>query len=160
MNFILPLTIILFLLSFLKDREKSLKALIIAWKKFSKIFPAFIMMIIITSISLALLPEEVITKALDNENKFISLLLASSIGSVTMMPGFITFPLAGVLLKKGVTYMVLSAFTTTLMMVGVLTYPLEKAYFGAKVTIIRNLAGLVIALTISIVTGLFYGELL
>ncbi len=35
--------------------------------------------------------------------------------------------------------MVLAAFTTTLMMVGVMTYPVEKEYFGAKVTIIRNL---------------------
>ena len=62
------------------------------------------------------------------------------------------------MLKEGVAYMVLSAFTTTLMMVGVLTYPIEKQYFGLKVTIIRNAISLLIALIIALVTGIFFGE--
>ena len=56
-------------------------------------------------------------------------------------------------------YMVLSAFTTTMMMVGVLTYPIEKAYFGARVTIIRNAVSFLIALAIAMVTGIFFGEI-
>jgi len=63
------------------------------------------------------------------------------------------------LLEKGVNYMVLSALTTTLMMVGVLTYPIEKAYFGAKITIIRNIISLLISFIIAIVIGLCFGEL-
>ena len=76
-----------------------------------------------------------------------------------MMPGFITYPLCGLLLEKGVTYTVLSAFTTTLMMVGVLTYPIEKEYLGTKVTIIRNLIGFATALIVAAFTGLFFGEI-
>ena len=56
-------------------------------------------------------------------------------------------------------YMVLSAFTTTLMMVGVLTYPVEKAHFGAGVTVVRNLLSFLIALVVAAATGLFFGEL-
>ena len=56
--------------------------------------------------------------------------------------------------------MVLSAFTTTLMMVGILTYPIEKNYFGTKVTIIRNLISLFIALIVALSIGVFFGELL
>ena len=55
--------------------------------------------------------------------------------------------------------MVLSAFTTTLMMVGVLTYPVEKAYFGVKVTIIRNVISFFIAFIIAIMIGVFFGEI-
>jgi len=58
--------------------------------------------------------------------------MASFFGSITLMPGFIAFPLCGILLKKGVTYMVLSAFSTTLMMVGFVTFPLEKNILGLK----------------------------
>ena len=76
------------------------------------------------------------------------------------MSGFIAFPLAGVLLEKGVPYMVLSAFTATLMMVGVLTYSVEKAYFGTKVAIIRNTINFLIALVIALMTGIFFGEIL
>jgi ABC-type nitrate/sulfonate/bicarbonate transport system permease component len=57
-----------------------------------------------------------------------------------------------------VPYAVLGAFSTTLMMVGVATFPLEKKFLGSKVTIIRNLLGLVIALMIALVIGLAYGE--
>jgi len=53
----------------------------------------------------------------------------------------------------------LAAFATTLMMVGVLTAPIEKAYFGMKVTIIRNVISLVIALIVSVMIGIFFGEI-
>ena len=87
------------------------------------------------------------------------MLLASLFGSITIMPGFIAFPLCGILLEKGVPYMVLSAFTTTLMMVGVLTYPIEKQYLGHKVTILRNLISFGIALVVAVMTGVFFGEI-
>lgn len=77
-----------------------------------------------------------------------------------MMPGFIAFPLCGILLKKGVSYMVLSALSTTLMMVGVLTYPIEKEYFGMRVTVIRNVMSFIIAVIVAFITGIFYGEVL
>jgi len=55
--------------------------------------------------------------------------------------------------------MVLAAFTTTLMMVGMITYPIEKAYLGTKMTLVRNLIGLLIALAVAFVIGISYGEI-
>ena len=63
------------------------------------------------------------------------------------------------LLKEGVPYAVLAAFTTTLMMVGVLTYPLERQYFGSSIAIIRNALSLLIALVVAVVMGLVFGEI-
>lgn len=146
------------LVSFIIDRKKTLKALKIAAKKFLKILPPFLTMLILISIVLFLVPDKTISAYLGNGNKFIGMLLASFFGSITLMPGFIAFPLCGILLKKGVPYMVLSAFTTTLMMVGVLTYPIEKEYFGTKVTIIRNTISFLIALIVAIVTGICFRE--
>ena len=139
--------------------EKTLKALKISYRRFINILPAFVIMLVLVSIVLFLIPDEVISHYLGVENKFVGVLLASFLGSITLMPGFIAYPLAGILLKKGVAYMVLSAFTTTLMMVGVLTYPIEKQYFGTSVTIIRNAISLLIALIIAVVTGIFFGEI-
>lgn len=115
-------------------------------------------MLILVSIILFLFPDEVISSYLNNSSKFISVLLASFIGSITLIPGFVAFPLSGILLNKGVPYMVLSAFTTTLMMVGIVTFPIEKEYFGVKVTIIRNIISFFIALIIAIITGIFFRE--
>ena len=147
------------LASFLANRDKTLSALKIAAKRFVKILPAFLTMIILVSIVLFLIPDEVISAYLGGSNKFIGVIFASLFGSITLMPGFIAFPLAGILLKEGVAYMVLAAFTTTLMMVGILTAPIEKAYFGMKVTVIRNIISFFIALIITMVIGIFFGEI-
>jgi len=145
--------------SLIVSREKTLNALKISGRRLVKILPAFLIMLILVSIVLYLIPDRVISHYLGSNNKFIGVLFASSFGSITLMPGFIVFPLCGILLKKGVLYMVLSAFTTTLMMVGVLTYPIEKAYFGIKVTVIRNVISFFIALVVALITGIFFGEI-
>lgn len=146
-------------ISFIASRDKTFRAIKIAATRFLSILPAFLMMLILVSVVLFLLPDEVIVAYLGIDNRFVGTFFASLFGSITLMPGFIAFPLCGILLEKGVPYMVLSAFTTTLMMVGVLTYPVEKAYFGARVTIIRNLLSFLTALAIAAATGLFFGEL-
>ena len=147
------------LISFIADSERTLEAFKIAIKKFVTILPAFVGMLMLVSIVLFLIPDRVISQYLGSSNIFTGVLFAFFLGSITLMPGFIAFPLCGILLKKGVLYMVLSAFTTTLMMVGILTYPIEKAYFGTKVTIMRNIISLFIALIVAVMTGIFFGEI-
>ena len=90
----------------------------------------------------------------------IDVFIATILGSITLMPGFIAYPMCGILLQKGVSYLVISAFTTTLMMVGILTFPVEKEYFGIRVALIRNVIGLIIAIVIAIAIGFIYGEIL
>jgi uncharacterized membrane protein YraQ (UPF0718 family) len=148
------------LVSLVFSRDKTVRALKIAARRFIHILPAFLIMLVLISVALYLVPDEVISRYLGGSNRFVDVILASFLGSVTLLPGFIAFPLAGILLQKGVAYMVIAAFTTTLMMVGMLTVPIEKAYFGLKVTVIRNLIGLLIALTVAVMIGLAFGELL
>jgi len=160
MYYTYAITGLILLISFIINKQKTIKAIKISFIKFKKIFPTFITMLILVSIILFLFPDEVISNYLGNSSKFISVLLASFIGSITLMPGFVAFPLSGILLTKGVPYMVLSAFTTTLMMVGIITFPLEKEYFGVKVTVLRNTISFFIALIIAVVTGILFGEIL
>ncbi len=145
--------------SVIADRKKTLQALQIAIKRISRLLPAFVTMLAAVSLALTLLPEEVIARSMGGENIYLSALGASVLGSITLMPGFIAFPLAGILRAQGVAYMVLAAFTTSLMIVGVLTYPVEKEYFGIKVTVLRNVFSFLISLLIALATGAFFGEL-
>ena len=146
------------IVSLIASREKTWKALKISVKRLVTILPAFIIMLILVSVVLFLVPDNVIFACLGNHSKTIGVLVALFFGSITLMPGFIAYPLCGILLEKGVTYMVLAAFSTTLMMVGGLTYPIESQYFGAKVTIIRNLVSLFIAVAVAVPIGIFFGE--
>lgn len=159
MYFLYLITATAMLISFVKNRDKTFKAIKISIKRFINILPAFLIMLILVSIILFLVPDKTISKYLGNDNKLLGVIFASLSGSVTLMPGFIAFPLCGILLKKGVPYMVLSAFTTTLMMVGVLTYPIEKEYFGMKVTVIRNIISFFISIIVALMTGIFFGEI-
>lgn len=159
MYYLYILTLLALLISVFKSVDKTSKAVKIALKKFINILPAFLSMLILVSIILFLIPDKIILKYLGDNNKIVGIMLASFFGSVTLMPGFIAFPLCGILLKKGVTYMVLSAFSTTLMMVGVLTYPIEKEYFGTRVTILRNIFSFFMAIVVALMTGIFFGEI-
>jgi uncharacterized membrane protein YraQ (UPF0718 family) len=153
------LTGIIVLISFVLNRKKTAAGLKHAAGKFLNILPALLLMLILVSVVLYLVPERVITRYLGNGNRYLSTLTASLFGSITILPGFIAFPLAGILKARGVTYMVISAFATTLMMVGVLTFPVERVYFGTKVALARNIISFGIALCVALATGLVFGEL-
>ncbi|MFP4021608.1 MAG: hypothetical protein ACLFUK_08385 [Halanaerobium sp.] len=146
-------------ISFFADRERTIKGLKIGWKKFSKILGTYLKLLIILSFIL-LISDQFIINYLGGQAPFIGLLMGLIIGSITMMPGFIAYPLAGILVSRGVNYMVVAAFITTLMLVGVATYPVEKEYLGLKATIWRNIAGFVISALIAVATGVLYGEVL
>jgi len=158
MYYLYLLTALAALLSVIADRRKTRMAFKIAWRKFMKIMPAFMTMLVMVSIVLFLLPETVISNYLGNNNKYIVTILAAAMGSIALIPGFIAFPLAGILLRKGVPYMALSAFTTTLMMVGILTFPVERKYFGVRVAVMRNAISFLIALVVALATGILFGE--
>ena len=144
--------------SLLADRRKTASALQLAARRLAKILPAFLTMIVLFSVAITLLPHDVLMGLLGKDSGWRGLAVASGLGSVTLMPGFIAFPLCGALLERGVPYMVLAAFSTTLMSVGVLTYPLERQYFGVKVTLIRNGISLLVALIVAMAVGLIFGE--
>jgi uncharacterized membrane protein YraQ (UPF0718 family) len=160
MYVLLGISALALIASFIADTRKTIQALKIAAKKFIDVASDLSVMIVLVSISLYFLPEQTVAAYLGENNLLVSVLIAILIGSITMMPGFIAFPLCGLLLQQGVPYTVLGAFTTSLMMIGVVTYPLERSYFGSTVTLLRNGISLLIALLVALFIGLLYRELL
>jgi len=128
----------LLLVSFIKDKEKTAMALKKAWKSFENILPLFLSIILIIGIGLAILSPIIISKLIGQRSGGIGIIIAAVIGSVTLIPGFVTFPLAASLLKNGAGLTQIIVFISTSMMVGVVTAPVEMQYFGRKVTLLRN----------------------
>ena len=56
------------------------------------------------------------------------MVIAAVVGCITLIPGFVAFPLAASLVKAGAGYGQIAMFVSTLMMVGVATFPLEDVY--------------------------------
>ncbi len=145
------------LVSLFFDKSKTKSGLKKGWVKFSKTLPSYLKLLMIISLVL-LLSEDLIITYLAQDNIFLGLLSSLILGSLTMMPGFIAYPLANILVGRGVPYMVIAGFVTSLMLVGVVTYPLEKEYLGIKATILRNIMSFVVAALIAIIAGIAYGE--
>ncbi|HNU79947.1 MAG TPA: permease [Bacillota bacterium] len=139
--------------SLLKSKEKTILALKKAWKSFENILPQFLSILIIIGILLTVLSPEQISKLLGKESGWYGVLIAAVIGSVTLVPGFIAFPLAAALLKSGAGYMQIAAFISALMMVGIVTIPVEVEYFGKKAAAVRNIAAFVFSLFVALVMG-------
>jgi len=156
----LPMTAALYVIaimalsvSLLKSKEKTILALKKAWKSFENILPQFLSILIIIGILLTVLSPEQISKLLGKESGWYGVLIAAVIGSVTLVPGFIAFPLAAALLKSGAGYMQIAAFISALMMVGIVTIPVEVEYFGKKAAAVRNIAAFVFSLIVALVMG-------
>lgn len=150
--------IALVLASFLKDRQKTKKALMKAWKSFENIMPQFLGIFVLIGIVLAILNPQIISKIIGGSSGWLGVLLASLVGAITLIPGFIAFPLAAMLLQGGAGYMQIGAFISSLMMVGVVTLPLEIRYFGRKAALMRNLLAFVFSFFVAFVIGKVVGR--
>ncbi len=151
------LTIILMVISFYKDKGKTKKALMKAWKSLQNILPQMLGIITSVGIIIAFLNPERISSIIGSSSGWFGVILAAVIGSLTLIPGFVAFPTAAILLENGAGYMQLGAFISTLMMVGLMTAPVEIEYFGKKVTIIRNTLAFIFSLIVAFIIGKVVG---
>jgi uncharacterized membrane protein YraQ (UPF0718 family) len=156
MTILLIIAGICLIISFIADRNKTWKGIKKGLKMFLNILPAILSVIILISVVLFFLPNELIIHYLGKDAGFSGYFFAALIGSIALIPGFIAYPLAGILIKNGVSYPVIAVFITTLMMIGILTLPIEIKYFGAKTAILRNVLYFIGAIIIGIFIGLMY----
>jgi len=155
MNIILySLAIILLAASYLKDKSKTKKALKKAWKSFENILPELLVIMLLIGVLLAVIDHELISSLLGESSGWFGVILASIIGAITLIPGFVAFPTAALLLKGGAGYMQIAAFVSTLMMVGIVTLPVEVKYFGKKISYVRNVLAFMFSFIVAIVVGM------
>ena len=147
------LAISLTIVSFLKDKKKTNMALKKAWKAFENILPQFLAIVIFIGIMLAVLDPKTISMLIGENSGVLGMIITAVIGSITLIPAFIAFPLVSALYHNGAGIMQVAVFVSTLMMVGIATMPLEIKYFGKKATITRNLLAFMISFVIAIIMG-------
>jgi len=156
----ITLCAVLSVVSFAMDRKKTLEGFKKGWKMFMNVLPPFLNILILVSLILYFVPTSLISQYLGANSGVIGFSIAALVGSVTLIPGFISYPIAASLIKEGASYAVVATFMTTLMMVGVVTLPLEIRYFGKTVAITRNVLNFIAAVIIGLVVGLILGLIL
>lgn len=156
MKLLLFIALVCLVASFIADKNKTWKGVARGLKMFLNLLPVILSVLILVSIFLFFLPNETIVHYLGNDAGFMGYVIAALIGSIALIPGFIAYPLAGILLKNGVSYQIIAVFITTLMMVGILTLPIEIKYFGLRTAILRNVLYFIGAIIIGGAIGLIY----
>lgn len=150
------LTGVLLIISFFADKQKTLKGLKKGALQFLKLLPTLLSVIILVSVAMFFIPKETLLHYFGEQAGALGYLSAILFGSVSLIPGLVSYPMAGMLVKSGVGYGIIALFITTLKMVGIVTLPLEAKYFGLKVAIFRNGLSLLGALVIGWLMVLFF----
>jgi len=149
------LTLCFIVLSLLFDYKKTIRGIKKGIKMFFNLLPVLLLMLALVSIVLFLIPNETLVRYMGEGSGIKGWITAAGVGSIALIPGFIAYPLCGILIKSGVAYSVIAVFITTLMMTGFITLPVEAKFFGWRTSIIRNLFSLVAALFIGLLMSLF-----
>ena len=147
-------SVVLTMVSFVLDREKTIRGLKKGLEMFRTIALPFLNILIVISLMIYLVPPALIQRYLGVDSGATGLIIAALIGSVALIPGFVSYPIAAALLAQGASYMTVATFMTTLMMVGIVTLPLEIRYFGKRAAIVRNALYFIAAVVIGVLVGI------
>lgn len=153
----ISLSLVLSAVSFALDRKKTLAGFKKGWNMFKNVLLPFLSILILVAVVLYLIPPDVISRYLGANSGILGFSIAAVVGSITLIPGFISYPIAAGLIEQGASYAVVATFMTTLMMVGVITLPLEMKYLGQRAALIRNALNFIAAIIIGLVVGLVIG---
>lgn len=150
------LTAICLMASLVADRSKTLEGIRKGSVMFVKLLPVILSVIILISVLMYFVPPSLIVEHLGEDAGSAAWLIAAIAGAVALIPGFIAYPLAGILVQNGVSYQIIAVFITTLMMVGIVTLPIESRFFGLKTALLRNVLFFIGSLIIGLIVGLAY----
>lgn len=144
---------IAFILSMIKDKNKTLASMRMARGMMKNMIGEIVGILFLIGLILTFLPPETIKSLMEKTNALISTIASALVGSITLIPAFVAFPLVGSLIDAGFSIVPAVAFLTTLTMVGVVTFPLEKEEFGLRFTVVRNTLSFGFAIVIALVMG-------
>lgn len=146
---------ILTVISFIKDKQKTIKAFKIGLNSFKKLLPSLIPMMIGIGLILSILSPSTISSILGEKSGVLGVVLGLILGSIAFMPSFVAFPLGANLLAHGAGYPQIAGFMSSLMAVGLVSLSLEMKYFGKKTALLRNLTAFVASILFVVITWRF-----
>lgn len=156
-KFLYIITIILFSVSYFKDKNKTKQALLKGWKSFTNVLPLFLAVLVFVGLIVAIFSVNLISTLIGSKSGWLGTIIAGFFGTFVMIPSFVALPMAQVLLDNGAGYMQIGAFISTLFTVQLASLPIELEYLGKKITIIRNLSFFLFSFLVAYIIYLVMG---
>lgn len=147
---------VLLLISFIKDRKKTVRGIRKGAKAFLKLLPTLLPMFLFIGIMLAIITPEFISSLFGEQSGVFGMILGLIVGSITFMPPFVAYPLGVDLLENGAALPQVAGFLATLMSVGIVYFAVESKLFSKKSAVLRNVISFVGAVVIILVVMVVY----
>ncbi len=151
--FLYGVTAVLFGVSIVKDRKKTVLALKKAGEMFLRVLPQFAAILLFVGFLLTAVTPEAIRTVIGAESGFFGMLIVSLLGAVALVPVLVAFPIANELLNNGAGITQIALFISTLTMVGFVTLPMEIKYLGKKMAVLRNVLAYLFAFGEAFIIG-------
>ncbi|MGH4125519.1 MAG: permease [Clostridium sp.] len=142
-----------FVWSIIKDKKRTLNSIKMSSGMMKNMIGEITAILFLIGLILTFIPPDTIKQYMGQSNTIISTIVSAFVGSITLIPAFVAFPLVGSLVNAGANIVLVVAFLTTLTMVGIVTFPLEKREFGLRFTIARNSLSFIFAIIIALLMG-------
>ncbi len=130
---------VLMLISFIKDRGKTKKALITAGKVALNVLPVLFFIFILMGVISTFVTKDVVAKLLGTGSGILGILIGELVGALALIEPAAVFPFSGSLIAKGASYGVIYAFASTAILIGIATLPAEITFMGKKFAVVRNI---------------------
>ncbi|GAB1804446.1 hypothetical protein [Priestia megaterium] len=146
--------IVLVIISFTNDRNKTKDALFKSGRMFLNILPDMLSIMLFVGLSLSILTPSLISSVIGEKSGFIGVIYSVMIGSVALIPSFVVFPLGSTLVQNGAGLPQVAALMSTLMSVGLTSLPMEQKIFGRSFALSRNACAVLMSVIFSYIVWL------
>lgn len=147
---------VLMVISFVRDKDKTLKAVRIGAQQFWNVLPFFIAVFGLIGLFQVLLTPAMIQRWLGADAGILATLYAAVFGSLATGPPAAVFPLGKFLIAHNASVAAVATLLISWVAVGTITLPAEIRFFGARFAWSRW----TLAFVLSIVLGIIMGWLL
>lgn len=134
-------------------RDKIKKSVRKTLSSFLNVLPIIFGMLLLTSLVVALFPEQVET-GLFGKNSIIDAWIGATLGGIAVGHPLVSYVLGGELLHSGVSLFAVTALIVSWVTVGVIQLPAEALMLGKRFAIYRNLLCYLFAIAIALITVL------
>ena len=145
------LAVVLSIISFSKNKEKTLNIFRNMFKSVGDFLPQLLMAVLIVYPLLSFTNSDAVESIMQKLTGFWGMLIAGIVGSLAYLPAVFAFPMSEQMLSFGVGYMQITMFISTLSIVNITSMPMELKYFGVKTAVVRNALGFVQSILISFI---------
>jgi uncharacterized membrane protein YraQ (UPF0718 family) len=153
------ITLILFLITYLKGENQHIRGLKAGIKMMRDIFPLLIFAFLMAGLLQEILPQELLNKWLGKSAGIKGIFIGTIAGGICPGGPYVSFPLAAGFLRMGVSIPTIVAFITSWSLWAVARLPMEVGILGWKFTLFRlastfifpPLAGLISKFYLSII---------